>query len=221
MPLRSPLAALLFLAVATPLPAAAPVALFNGEDLSGWTPYLWNPKARAQDTITPASDVWSVKDGILRCKGKPTGYLRTVNEHEDYKLEVEWRWPVGTTSGNNGVLVHVTAPNAGGQWPKSIEVQLAMGDAGDFWVIGTTINVVDAEKRRDGRRHLNLTDGSEKPAGEWNKMVIEALGDEIKVWVNGDLVNHATDASQSRGAIALQSENAAIEFRSVTLTPLR
>jgi hypothetical protein len=52
-------------------------------------------------------------------------------------------------------------------------------------------------------------------------MVIEALGDEIKVWVNGDLVNHATDASQSRGAIALQSENAAIEFRSVMLTPLR
>ena len=215
------LTVILFLASAFPLVAADPIQLFNGEDLSGWTHYLWDAAAKAQDTTTPMSAVWSVKDGILICQGKPTGYIRTDKEFEDYRLEVEWRWPAGSKGGNNGVLVHTTTPNALGQWPKSIEVQLASGNAGDFWVIGTTIQVADVEKRREGRRHLNLTDGSEKPIGEWNRMVIEALGDEIKVWVNGALVNHATECSQSRGSISLQSEGAPAEFRSVALTPLR
>ena len=34
--------------------AADGVALFNGKDLSGWTHYLWNREAKAQDTSTPS-----------------------------------------------------------------------------------------------------------------------------------------------------------------------
>jgi hypothetical protein len=210
-------------AVCAAMPAAEkPVQLFNGKDLTGWTHYLWDSKARAQDTTTPMSSVWSVQDdGVLVCQGRPTGYIRTNQEYENYRLSLEWRWPEGTTRGNNGVLVHTTTPNALGQWPKSLEVQLAFGNAGDFWVIGTTIEIPDAETRRRDRRHLNLTDNSEKPAGEWNKMEIEAKGDEIKVWVNGDLVNQATKLSQTKGAISLQSEGSLVYFRNIYLTPLR
>jgi hypothetical protein len=197
-----------------------PIPLFNGKDLTGWTHYLWDSAARQQDTTTPMSAVWSVEDGVLVCQGKPTGYIRTVKEYENYKLSLEWRWPEGATRGNSGVLVHTTTPNALGQWPKSIEVQLAMGNAGDFWVIGTTLEVPDLEKRRKDRRHLNLTDDSEKPAGEWNKMEITARGDELIVHVNGDLVNHATKCSVTRGAITLQSEGAPVQFRNIYLTPL-
>ncbi|MCP5111414.1 MAG: DUF1080 domain-containing protein [bacterium] len=200
--------------------AADGVDLFNGKDLSGWTHYLWNREAKTQDTSTPMSAVWSVKDGILICKGRPTGYIRTVKEYDSYKLVVEWRWPKGTVKGNNGVLVHSTTPNALGQWPKSIEVQLAKDNAGDFWVIGTTLDVPNVETRRKGRRHLNLTDDSEKPAGQWNRMEIVAKGDEVIVHVNGDLVNHATNCSDTKGAISLQSEGALIHFRKVHLTPL-
>jgi len=200
--------------------AAEPVRLFNGKDLTGWIPYLWDGKNKAEDKTTPASAVWTVEDGILICRGRPTGYIRTVNEYENYRLEVEWRWPEGTTSGNNGVLIHTTEPNALGQWPRSLEVQLAFGNAGDFWVIGTTLELPNPEGRIQGRRHLNLTDGSEKPAGEWNRMEIVARGDEVTVHVNGDLVNQARKLSQSRGAIALQSEGALVHFRSVVLTPL-
>jgi len=201
-------------------PAATPIQLFNGQDLSGWAYYLWNRQEKKQDTTTPMSAVWSVKDGILYCKGKPTGYISTKKEYENYKLIVEWRWPKGTVKGNNGVLVHTTTPNALGQWPKSIEVQLAQGNAGDFWVIGTTLDVVNAATRVKGRRHLNLTDDSEKPVGEWNRMEILAQGDQLTVWVNGDLVNHATHCSVTKGAITLQSEGAPVEFRKVELTPL-
>jgi len=197
-----------------------PVALFNGKNLGGWTHYLWDSAAKKQDTATPMPAVWSVKDRILSCQGKPTGYIRTGKEYENYRLSLEWRWPEGTTKGNSGVLVHSTTPNALNAWPKSVEVQLAFGNAGDFWVIGTELEVPDLEKRRQGRRHLNLTDNSEKPAGEWNRMEILAKGDEITVHVNGDLVNHATKCNVTRGAISLQSEGTPIYFRNIYLTPL-
>ena len=201
--------------------AAEPIRLFNGKDLSGWTHYLWDREQKKQDTTTPMSAVWSVQDGILICQGNPTGYIRTVDEYENYRLTVEWRWPAGTEGGNNGVLIHTSTPNALNQWPKSIEVQLAKGNAGDFWVIGTELGVENEAERVKGRRHLNLTDDSENPIGEWNKMEIEARGDEITVWVNGDLVNHATNCSERKGAISLQSEGALIHFRTVVLTPLK
>jgi hypothetical protein len=198
-----------------PLKAAAaeePIDLFNGHDLRGWTYHLADPKARMED-------VWAAKDGVLFCKGRPAGYLLTKkNDFENYVLTLQWRWP--EKGGNNGVLVHVTEPGALGVWPKSLEVQLGHENAGDFWIIGTTIDVENIEKRREDRRHLNLTDDSEKPIGEWNEMEITCRGDEVIVKVNGELVNHATKVSQTRGAIALQSEGTPIEFREIKLTPL-
>ncbi len=71
------------------------------------------------------------------------------------------------------------------------------------------------------RRVRNRTDGSEKPLGEWNRMVIECLGDKVRVWVNGDLVNDGFDATMRSGSIALQAEGAEVEFRKVQLTPIK
>jgi 3-keto-disaccharide hydrolase len=188
------------------------IALFNGRDLSGWTYHLDKPDVRMED-------VWSVKDGVLRCKGQLAGYLVTKkNDFENYVLTVEWRWP--GKGGNNGVLIHVTKPGALGVWPKCLEVQLQSGEAGDFWVIGTTIEIDNPAGRIEGRRHKNLTNGDEKPLGEWNKMEITCRGDEVLVKVNGKLVNHATKMSQSKGAIALQSEGTPIEFRNIKLKTL-
>jgi hypothetical protein len=187
----------------------AVLKLFNGKDLEGWGFHL------AEEGV-PMGAVWSVKDGVLHCTGKPAGYIVTKrDDFHDYRLAVEWRWP--GKGGNNGVLVHVSKPGELGVWPKSLEVQLGSGDAGDFWVIGTKIDVPELAKRKQDRRHLNLTDDSEKPLGEWNAMEIVCRGDEVIVHVNGELVNHATDCSERRGAIALQSEGTPIEFRTVEL----
>ena len=70
------------------------------------------------------------------------------------------------------------------------------------------------------RRILNLTDGAEKPPGQWNTMVIECVGDAIKVWVNGDLVNEGTSCTAEKGQIALQAEGSEVEFRKIELTPI-
>ena len=186
--------------------------LFNGKNLDGWTCYLG-------DSDVPCDQVWSVKDGVLHCTGKPTGYLITRrDDFADYRLSLQWRWP--GKPGNNGVLVHATTKNELGVWPKSLEVQLQHEHAGDFWVIGTEIDMQNGEQRRDGRRHLNLTDDSEKPLGQWNTMEIVCRGDRVTVRVNGELVNEAHDVSQQQGAIALQSEGAPIEYREIVLSPL-
>ena len=91
----------------------------------------------------------------------------------------------------------------------------------------------DMEKRRprrgnqkwggskgDARNIKNLTDGSEKTPGEWNTMIIDCVCDEVKVWVNGDFVNHGSKSTVSKGQIALQAEGTEVEFRKVELTPL-
>ena len=72
-----------------------------------------------------------------------------------------------------------------------------------------------------GRRHLNLTDDSEKPIGEWNHYEITCRGDEITIKVNGVLVNHVTKCSATKGAICLQSEGAELSFSNIRLTPLK
>jgi hypothetical protein len=117
-------------------------------------------------------------------------------------------------------------------FPQSIECQMHVGNAGDFWCIGEDISVDDMEARRgprerwgvDGdkaRRILNLTDGSERPPGEWNTMVIECRGDAIDVWVNDDHANRGTGCTATAGRIALQAEGARCEFRKVELVRLR
>ena len=191
-----------------------PISLFNGKDLTGWSAHFNKPNAKVEDA-------WSVRDGVLVCTGKPIGYIKTDKQFENYRLTLEWRFPEGSPGGNSGVLLHVTTPNALGVWPKSVEAQLNSGDAGDIWVIGTTVAIEDAQKRVKGRRHLNLTDGAEKPIGQWNRYDIVCDGDEITLKVNGELVNYVTDSSVQEGAIGLQSEGAPIEFRRIELTPLK
>jgi hypothetical protein len=192
------------------------IKLFNGKNLDGWTFVLDDKKAKMED-------VWAVREGgLLYCKGKPRGYLRTKrDDFANYELTLEWRWPPDTKGGNNGVLVHTTDPGVLGIWPRSHEIQLNNGHAGDIWVIGTKIEIPNPEGRIKDRRHLNLTDDSEKPLGEWNKLRIVCDGDELTIYVNDDKVNYASKLSQTKGAISLQSEGAEIEYREIVLRPLK
>ena len=104
-------------------------------------------------------------------------------------------------------------------WPKSIEVQLGTGNAGDFWVIGEKLAVANASPL--GRRWMKRQESTEKPAGEWNSMRVRCEGNKVTVWVNGTLMNEATNLSTTKGAICLQSEGAPIHFRKVELVPLK
>ena len=199
--------------------------LFNGTDLSGWhadVPAMDNNP----DTINP----FIVRDGLLVSLGTPGGHLITDGEFENYRLEVAYRF--AAKPGNCGVLVHASTPRAlYDMFPQSMEVQMQHTNAGDFWCIVEDITVPDMEERRGPKEEWGITegkarnikklvDGAEKPVGEWNNMVIECLGDEIKVWLNNTLVNHGYACTAQKGHIALQAEGSEVEFRKVELTPI-
>lgn len=202
-----------------------PRALFNGKDLTGW-----HADVPAADSNARLRSPFVVRGGVLVSLGEPRGHLITDSSYHDYRLEIEYRF--AAAPGNAGVLVHASTPRAlYGMFPRSLEVQLEHGNAGDFWCILEDIQVPDMERRRGppaewgttegkARRIRNLTDDSEKPIGEWNVMVIEAVGHAIRVWVNGDLVNDGQEATADQGRIALQSEGSEVEFRKVSLTPI-
>ena len=202
------------------------IKLFDGKSLEGW--YMDVPELEKDSSIRKP---FLVRNGMLVSLGTPNGHLLTDKEYENYRLEVEYRF--AGEPGNCGVLVHASGSrNLYQMFPKSIEVQMMHENAGDFWCIVQDIQVPDMEARRGpkenwgitegkGRRILNLTDGSEKPLGEWNRMVIECKADTITVWLNGDLVNQGYEATVTKGKIALQAEGAEVEFRKVELLPLK
>lgn len=202
-----------------------PPKLWNGHDLTGW--HIDVPAADHGAQVPPS---FEVKDGMLISNGTPEGHLISDASYRDYRLTVEWRWP--GEPGNCGVLVHASVPRRlYDMFPQSIECQMHVNNAGDFWCIGEDITVPDMEKYRgpkekwgvDGdraRRIKNRTDGSEKPLGEWNQMVIECRGNEVQIWVNGDMVNHGTNCTADHGQIAIQAEGARCEFRKIELEPL-
>ena len=116
-------------------------------------------------------------------------------------------------------------------FPKSIEVQMQSGNAGDFWCVRKTSRCPTWRRaghasrewggaEGDARRILNLTDGSKRPIGEWNTIIIEARGDTVTVWVNGTLVNRGHGATASQGRIAVQAEGTEVEFRRIEIGPL-
>lgn len=199
-----------------------PVSLFNGVDLTGWhvdVPAMdQNP-----DTVNP----FIVRDSMLVSLGTPGGHLITDSVYQNYRITAEYRF--AGEPGNCGLLVHASTPRALYQmFPKSLEVQMMHENAGDFWCIVEDITVPDMEARRgpieewgitEGkkRRIPNLTDGSENPLGDWNKMVVECVADTIKVWVNDMLVNYGTNCTAVRGQIAVQAEGSEVEFRKLEL----
>jgi hypothetical protein len=200
-------------------------SLFNGTDLKGW--HVDVPK---MDKDPALKSPFVVRDGLLVSLGTPKGHLISDAVYQNYRLEVQYRF--SAKPGNCGVLVHSSAPRAlYGMFPKSIEVQMMHQNAGDFWCIEEDISVPDMVARRGpeekwgvskgkARRIMNLTEGSEKPVGEWNTMVIECLNTDVMVWVNGNLVNHGTDCTANKGQISLQAEGSEVEFRKVEITPI-
>ncbi|WP_293790101.1 DUF1080 domain-containing protein [uncultured Pedobacter sp.] len=206
--------------------AFAQKSLFNGKDLNGW-----HVDVPAMDSNPNAINPFIVRNGMLVSLGTPGGHLITDKTYKNYQLTVQYRF--AGKPGNCGVLVHASTPRVlYGMFPKSMEIQMQHKDAGDFWCIEEDITVPDMVSRRGPkenwgvngdklRRIKNLTDDSEKPVGEWNTMIIQCLNDEIKVWVNGTLVNYGTNCTASSGQIALQAEGSEVEFKQLDLKPIK
>ena len=201
-------------------------SLFNGVNLSGWS--LDVP---SHDKNSNLPEPFIVRDGMIVSLGKPFGHLITEKEFKNYYLNVEYRFV--NEPGNCGILVHASIPrNLYKLYPQSIEIQMNHKHAGDFWCIVENIEVDNMVKRRGpkekwgitegkARRILNLTDDSENFPGEWNRMKVMCFEDEVKVWVNDELVNHGFACTAKSGKIAIQSEGSEVEFRKLDIKLIR
>ena len=197
---------------------AKPCNLFNGKNLDGWGCFLVEPDAKMED-------VWSVKDGLLICKGEPHGYLATEKCYKNFKLIVEWKW--AAKPGNSGVLLRITGDEM--MLPNCVEAQLASGSAGDMYGFQGFKIDGDADRKSEKKGHAlggDLTgvkkiEGAEKEPGEWNKYDITVNEGDIVLKVNGKKVNQANDCDIRCGKIGFQSEGGEIHFRKITIAPVK
>ncbi|MBN2374815.1 MAG: DUF1080 domain-containing protein [Sedimentisphaerales bacterium] len=188
--------------------------LFNGRDLSGWV------------NVNTAEDTWSVSDGILVCKGKPIGVMRTERQYENFIMEVEWKHM--EAGGNSGVFVWSDGvPPEGKQLPKGVEVQILELDwavqhnqTDDYVhgeVFGVGVETVPDNPR--GSRSKSVEKRC-KGKGIWNKYTIVCVDGVIKLAVNGKFVNGISKSSIKKGYICLESEGAEIHFRNIYIMEL-
>ncbi len=155
------------------------VALFNGEDLTGWKgllkPPLDNPERRAELTPEELADAqaeadalmreqWRVEDGMLVYTGEGRS-LCTAQDYADFEMIVDWKIPPQGDSGiylRGSPQVQIWDPE---QWPE--------GSGGLF------NNEIHPSKP------LVCAD---KPIGQWNTFHIKMVGERVTVYLNNTLV---------------------------------
>lgn len=188
-----------------------------GTSLAGW-------EFLDVDEPIATAEAWTLEEGVLRADGDPAGWLSPPGEFGDFVLEFEWRWEPGTDGGNSGLLIHAIPDQPGhNQWPLCLEVQLRVGDAGNFWIIGENMgfhawNPIQKPRGLPLTRVMRDPRTVERPPGQWNHMRVVSDGGTVTVHVNGWLANRLTHVAPRRGRIGWQSEGAPIQFRAIRLT---
>ena len=182
--------------------------LFNGKDMTGFKFFL-----NAKDA-DPAK-TWSVKEGVIICAGKPSGYFYTDKGYKNYVLRYDWRYPKESKpESNSGCLVHIQEPHK--QWPKSVEPQGRYMDHGKLFMIG-----IDKGKVEFNKFDADAQKKALKPMGEWSTTEITCKPDgTVSVKLNGvEVSSGKTDLTE--GPIGFQSEGAEIHFKNIKIKEMK
>lgn len=165
-------------------------SLFNNENLQGWK------------AVMGAAE-FEVKDGEIIGYAKantPNTFLITEEEFGDFILELDLK--IEDLSSNSGIMVR-------GQFDPAAR-------EGKGLVFGYQIEADPTERAWSGGLYdearrgwlypldLNPQAKSAFKMGEWNHYRIEAIGNEIKTWVNGQEVAYVVDEMDAKGHIGLQ-----------------
>jgi hypothetical protein len=195
--------------------------MFNGKDLSGWVNVNCHP------------DTFFVKDGEIITTGKPTGYLRTDKQYENFVLEVDWMHVNKTEVGNSGLFVWGDPlPAVGTEYTRGIEVQVLVNleykdkegritatSHGDLFSIWGAKCVPDRPHPSGWERCLP-NENRAKGGGEWNHYKVTANDGVIKLEVNGKEVSGVSKCVPRKGYLALESEGAECHFKNLKIKEL-
>ena len=106
-------------------------------------------------------------------------------------LRLDYLLPEGgrVTGNGSGVLLRMTGSRRRGHY---LEANIGKGNTGDIWWAA-------------GRRCTRYRVRNERPIGEWNEYVIEAVGSRIRTWINGKpCVDLDDPPGRRRGIFGLQ-----------------
>ncbi len=169
------------------------IRLFNGRDLSGWT-----PKITGYELGDNFADTFRVEDGLLRVSydgyddfdGR-FGHLFYERPFSHYVLRIEYRFVGEQAAGgpgwalrNSGVMLHGEPPEGMAldqEFPVSIEVQFLGGDGvgerhtANLCTPGTNV-VMSGELIT---RHCTDSTSSTYPLDTWVTVEVEVRGGEI------------------------------------------
>ncbi len=218
------------------------VSLFNGKDLTGWTP--------------PEGDDghWRVVDGAIdydaQSPAKGSKDLWSNAEYEDFVLKVDWRIKEAPFLNH---VPYILPDGAHARNVKGEELRLALPDAdsGVFlrgsarhqvniwcWPIGSGEMYgvrTDPKTSPELRAAVTPKHQADKPVGQWNTFEITVKGKTVTTRLNGVVVVDQVEIPDlpARGRIAFQhhgSRNAAgewtgppslLQFRNVSIKELK
>jgi len=191
------LSCVLFAIVSTTIALAQPgtgfTSLFDGKTLNGWK------------KITGSAD-YKIEDGAIvgiTVPNSPNTFLVTEKEYGDFVLELEVK--IEDTTSNSGIQFrsHYNPEMSNGRGGKGrvYGYQFELDPSSRAWTGG-----VYDEARRDWLYPLSLNPAAQSAfkTGEYNKVRVECIGNNIKTWVNGKACAYVVDTVDKSGFIALQ-----------------
>jgi hypothetical protein len=156
--------------------------LFNGKNLDGWQGLIALPKRakfkgeelakKQQEANEKMVKHWTVKDGVIHYDGKNDN-LQSAKDYGNFELWVDWM--IGK-KGDSGIYLR---GNPQVQIWDSDNTPGARGldkgsGSGGLW-----------NNKKSPNRPLKKAD---KPVGQWNTFHIIMKGDNVTVFLNGELV---------------------------------
>jgi len=184
--------------------------IFNGENLDGW------------EVVSGPKEAWTVENGVMRCSGGSSGWIRTKKEYSDFELTLEYKT---SEAGNSGVFLR--EPLEGHPAYAGMEIQVLDDYADKYknlkpYQFTGGLYGVQAPLRQ-----------ATKKAGEWQRMDILCLGRKLKIWLNGvqvqdadldaypDKVKEHPGITRSKGYIGLQNHNDPLEYRNIKVRVIK
>jgi hypothetical protein len=168
------------------------VSIFDGKSLQGWT------------KVDPPINV-KIEEGMMKLHMTPHtlrhAFIRTNTTYQDFILELEFRRDLTMDSGilfraENapdsafsalfGYQIKID-PQINRNWTGGIMTDFGNG----FQWLATLENNLPGLK-------------AEKPSGEWNKLRLEAIGEEISVFLNDIPTAHIRDDKYKAGYFAFK-----------------
>ncbi len=174
------------------------ISLFNGKDLTGWT--------------INGTEKWYVEDGLMICESGPDeeyGYLSTDEKYKNFELSLEFKQ---NADGNSGVFFRSSIDGVKiSGW--QVEVAPPNHDTGGIYESygrGWLVKIPDEKE--------NIL-----KMGEWNKLKIRVIDDNVKTWLNGEAMVDFTDdkIGEGYGFIALQIHSGGgikVQWKNLELT---